>query len=221
MHIDVLIPTWNRLALLEATVKTILDSTHKDTTIFVVIDGNPRLLPVVSEWPVAVLYNKERRDWIYSINRSLQYARGDGVFYASDDLVFPPILLAELVVAMESHFPDGDGLIGVKQKPTGVDSAFGLMGRKFIEHFPNRHTFCPDFVHYASDFEIGRYARVHKKFFFCDTVTLLHHRSFDETYTLAHKIKQRDRGISVKRRGKGLIWGTTFERVTDGGIVSR
>ncbi len=44
MHIDVLIPTWNRPILLEAAVKTILDSTHKDTTIFIVIDGNPRLL---------------------------------------------------------------------------------------------------------------------------------------------------------------------------------
>ena len=221
MHIDVLIPTWDRLVLLEATVKTILDSTHKDTTIFVVIDGNPKLLPIVNGWPVAVLYNQERRDWIYSINRALQYAQGDGVFYASDDLVFPPTLLGELVVAMESYFPDGDGLIGIKQNPTGVDSAFGLMGRKFIDHFPNRHAFCPDFVHYGSDFEIGRYARVHKKFFFCDTVTLLHHRCFDSTRSLAQKIRQHDRGISVQRRAKDLIWGTTFERVADGGIVSR
>lgn len=214
MHVDVIIPTWNRPALLEKTVESILASTHKDVAIFVVIDGNPKLLPIVSGWSMAVLYNKERKDWIYSINRALQYARGDGVFYASDDLEFPPTLIAELVAAMESNFPDGDGLIGIKTKPTSVQGAFGLMGRKFIEHFPDRQTFCPDFVHYSSDFEIGRYARVHKKFFFCETVTLLHHRRFDETSSLAHMTRQRDRGIMSQRRGKSLIWGTTFERVT-------
>lgn len=214
MHVSVIIPTWNRPALLNQTVKSILASKHKDLTIFVVIDGNPVLQPIVAQWPVTMIYNTERRDWIYSINRALQDTQGDAVLYASDDLTFPPELISELVKALKNHFPDGDGLIGIKTKPTSVQGAFGLMGNKFIDHFPGRQAFCPDFIHYASDFEIGRYARVHKKFFFCETSILLHHRWCDETTKLAWSTKKRDRGISVKRRGKGLIWGTTFERVT-------
>ena len=215
MHVDVIIPTWNRLKLLRTAVDTILGSTHKDVTVLVVVDGNANILPVVAKWPVAVLFNKRRRDWVHSMNRALKYTTGDAVFYASDDLEFPPDLIAEIVAVMGARFPNGDGLVGIETKPTSSQGAFGLMGKKFIEHFPDRQVFCPDFVHYSSDFEIGRYARTHNKFFFCDTATLVHHRLFDETCGLARQARQRDRGIMAQRRGKDLIWGTTFERAAE------
>lgn len=215
MHVDVIIPTWNRLKLLRTAVDTILGGTHEDVTVVVVVDGNANILPVVAKWPVAVLFNKQRRDWVYSMNRALRYTMGGAVLYASDDLEFPPDLIEKVVAAMNVHFPNGDGLVGIKTEPTSVQGAFGLMGKKFIEHFPGRQVFCPDFVHYSSDFEIGRYARVHDKFFFCDTATLVHRRLFDETYGLARKARQRDKGIMAQRRGKNLAWGTTFERVVE------
>ena len=221
MHVDVIIPTRGRPAALEKNVKSILNSTHKDVTIFVVIDGDPSLLPIVAKWPVAVIYNKDRRDWVYSINRGMQYARGDGVLYAVDDLEFPPIMIAELVKAMETHFPGGDGLIGMKQKPTAVQGAIGLMGRKFIDHFPRRHVMCPDFIHFSCDFEIGRYARVNNKFFYVETATLLHHHLRDKTNSLVQQTKLRDRGISSQRRPKEFIWGTTFDLITEGRWADR
>ena len=216
MHVDVIIPTIGRPAALEKNVKSLLNNTHKDLTIFVVIDNDPKLLPLVTQWPVAIIYNSTRRDWPYSINRGLQYAQGDAVLYAVDDLEFPPTMIDELVKAMDVHFPDGDGLIGMKQKPTAVQGAIGLMGRKFINHFPRRHTFCPDFIHFSCDFEIGRYARVNNKFFYVESSTLLHHHKRDKTNALVQKTKLRDRGIMSQRRTKGLIWGTTFDLVTEG-----
>ncbi len=215
MHVDVIIPTWDRPKLLRETIDSFMAGTHKDVSVFVVIDGNSKLIPKVSSWPVAVLYNRTRKDWIYSMNRALKYTTGDAVFYGSDDLVCPPTLLAEMVAAMKKHFPDGDGLIGIKTTPTSVQGAFGLMGKKFIEHFPDRQTFCPDFTHYASDFEIGRYARRAKKFFFCESVVIKHKRRCDETTQLAWGVKADDKGVSKLRRGRSLIWGITFDRVTE------
>ena len=85
MHIDVIIPTVNRPLLLRETCNSLAASTHKDMTVFIVVDGNKDLLNMVASWKVAVIFNRKRRDWVFSMNRALQYARGDAIVYASDD----------------------------------------------------------------------------------------------------------------------------------------
>lgn len=214
MRVDIIIPTWNRPESLTKTVQTILSGTYKNTTIFIVIDGNADLISLTCRWPVAILFNKKRRDWVYSINRALLFAKGDGVIYASDDLEFEPTCIEIAVRRMLLKAPDLDGLVTIKQDVRGCSTAFGLLGRKFIDRFPGRQVLCPDFIHYGSDGEIGRFARSIGRLYICDEAKVKHRRPHDETFHLAKPVEQRDIGLLRKRKEMGLLWGHSFERLT-------
>ena len=218
MHVNIIIPTYNRPVLLMETIHSIKHNSYKDVSIFVVVDGNREILDKILLEKVAVLFNPERRDWIYSINRGISYAISDAVMYAADDLVFKKDCLEKAVRAMEEKFPDGNGLIAINQTVGGITSAFGLMGRKFIEHFPARRVFCPEFIHYSSDSEIGLYARNNNLFHYCEDAIMDHKRLKDDTWRKANEIKNKDYETRVLRRGRGLIWGDSFELVTEKGV---
>ena len=214
MHIDVIIPTVNRPLLLRQTCNSLMASTHKDLGVFIVVDGNKELLNMVASWKTAVLFNSKRRDWIFSINRALQYARGDAVIYASDDLVFDPHCIERAAAHMVAVAPDLDAVVAITQDVKGCSTAFGMLGRTFIERFPGREVFCPDYVHYASDFELGRFARSVGKLFICDDAKVTHRRPKDQTYRLAKPVERRDVSLMQARRAKGLLWGQSTERLT-------
>jgi len=212
--INIIVPTYDRLESLKRMIKSVTDGDYKDIHIFVVIDGNREIHLNFPVLPVTVIRNEERMDWVFSINRVLrEMGDADAVIYASDDLEFPPHGISKAVKAMKEHFPDGDGLVGLKQSCAGGDSAFGLMGRKFIERFPNRQVFCPDYIHYVSDREIGRFAKSVNKFFFCKDVIIKHDRSKDKTRELALKILGTDKATKAERARKGFLWGRDFERI--------
>ena len=214
MHIDIIIPTVYRPQLLRDTINSLATSTHKDLTVFVVVDGNKELLEMVTRWKVAVLFNRKRKDWIFSMNRALQYAHGDAVIYASDDLVFEPECVEIAARSLLQREPELDGLLAITQSVKGCSTAFGMMGRTFIERFPGRQVFCPDYVHYASDFELGRYARSINKLYLCPEAKVLHHRLRDRTWNLAKPIEVRDITIQTQRKEQGLLWGRDFTRLT-------
>lgn len=199
------------------TIHSIKCNSYKDVSIFVVVDGNREILEKVLPEEVAILFNPERRDWVYSINRGIFYATSDAVMYAADDLVFQEDCLEKAVRAMDGKFPDGNGLVAINQTVRGVISAFGLMGRKFIEHFPGRRVFCPEFIHYSSDFEIGRYARNNNLFHYCEDATMNHERLKDDTWRKANEAKQKDYEVATRRENRGLVWGDSFELVTGKG----
>jgi len=147
------------------------------------------------------------------MNRALRLAVSDVAMYAADDLVFRPDCLAIAVAELKKRYPDGNGLVCMNQTVVGCSSAFGLMGRKFIEHFPNREVFCPDYTHLASDFELGKYARANNIFHYCKEAVMNHHRGHDETWQHVAKIKDQDLQIQSQRVERGLIWGNSWERL--------
>jgi len=214
MKVSVIIPTYDRLEKLKRTIKSILEGDYNKIHIFVVIDGNKEMHLNFPSLPVTVIRNEERMDWVFSINRALrEMGDADAAIYAGDDLEFPPHSISRAMEAMKKHFPDGDGLVGLKQSCAGVDSAFGLMGRKFIERFPNRQVLCPDYIHYVSDREIGQFAKSINKFYFCKDVIIKHDRSKDKTRELALKILGTDKATKAERARKGFLWGRDFERI--------
>jgi len=150
-----------------------------------------------------------------SMNTLLQYAHGDAVLYASDDLTFEKNCIEKAVKILKEKFPDTDGLIGIKQDIKGCSSAFGLIGKKFIERFPHRCVFCPDFIHYSSDFELGRFARNINKWSYCESALVHHKRLKDKTWQVAHKVRDRDFQTMKLRREKKLFWGHSFELATE------
>jgi len=213
MHIDVLIPTYDRLELLKKCIKSIMDGDYKDVSIFIVVDGNRKMIDKLKNEPVEVLFNPERMDYIISMNRLMKHTKGDAVLYGSDELTFSPDCISNAVKAMKEHFPDTDGLIALKQVNKEGGAAFGLLGRKFIDRFPDSAVFCPEFIHYAGDTELKRFARSIDRFYQCREAIVDHPRLNDNTFRLARKVKIRDKQIYKRRKNKKLLWGNSFERI--------
>jgi len=217
MKVIVIIPSCSstRIPLLINTVETIQAGEYKNVHPIIVADGNPQIERVAREklHHVTVIMNEKRMDWVFSINRVLREFDSDYYIYASDDLNFRSGCIKYAVVKMQKCFPDGFGVVGIGKKKR---AAFGLFGRKWAEHFPNRQVFCPDFIHYASDSELMRAVNRLGKYAFPPerTSMVLHSRMKDETWRLAKQVRTRDHRIRIERQEKGYLWGVDFNLIT-------
>jgi len=214
MKVTVLITTYDREELLRKCIKSIKDSYYEDISIFVIVDGNKALYHKLLSENMPMLFNEERMDYVYAMNRALRHMEiTDAILYASDDLEFAPDCISKAVQMLQENFPDGDGLIGLNQQNRryGSKSAFGLVGKKFINRFPDCQMFCPKYVHYGSDTELGNYARSLGRFRFCEEAMLLHFIVKDETDRLVRPVRKIDEALRESRESKGLIWGKKFE----------
>lgn len=215
--VTIIIPTYDRAEFLKRTVETIIDGDYKAIHIFIIIDGNKEYCMdfIDSSNPLVTIFRNEKRmDWICSMNRGLsEIGDADAVIYASDDLEFPSYIISEAARALKKHFPDGDGLVGLSQGGGTPQASFGLMGRKFIERFPNNQAFCPNYIHYGSDWELREFALSIDKFYFCKDAILKHSKLMDKTMKLGLKVFDRDQSIKRKRVKRGFLWGKTFDMV--------
>lgn len=217
MHVDILIPTYDRLELLKKCVKSITDGNYKDISIVVIVDGNKEMLDGFKDEPIEILFNPKRMDYVISMNKAMKQTKGDAVIYASDDLVFHSNCISNAVKAMKKHFPDTDGLVALKQVDKEGGAAFGLLGRKFINRFPDSAVFCPEYIHYASDTELRRMAKHFELLYQCREAIVDHSRLHDNTFDLAREVKNHDRWIYRRRKERQFLWGLNFELITQNG----
>ena len=217
MKVVVIIPTCSseRLPLLIQTVESIQVGSYKNVHVVIVADGNSHIQEIANKklHNVSVLLNKERRDWVFSINRVLKEFNSEYYVFASDDLIFPPDCIKHAMATMQKRFPDGFGVVTISKKNR---CPFGLMGRKFVEHFPDCQVFCPELIHYGGDSELMRAIRKLDIFAYPPErgSQVKHSRLKDETWRIARKIRGRDRAIFYKRQEKGYLWGVDFKLIT-------
>ena len=223
MIVNIIIPTYKRFESLKKTMHSIKNSDYKETFTTIVADGFDDRNDHFEDSQTNVLYNSERKGWIFSMNRVLNLIDGDLYFYGADDIQFFPDCISKLVNAMKEIFPTGDGLVSAKQhvllsqdrikyKKTG--GAFGLMGRKFVDRFPDRAVFCPDYFHGGSDRELRNFAVRAGAYHLCQDAIVLHSRAEkDETRRLRKEASPQDNEIKKIRRDRELFWGETFERI--------
>ena len=216
MKVIIIIPTCSseRIPMLIKTVESIQAGTYKDVHPIIVADGNPKIYEVATKrlHNVSVISNRERKDWVFSINRVLKEFDSDYYIYASDDLFFPPDCIEYAMATMQKHFPNGFGVVSIGKKGR---AAFGLFGRKWAEHFPDRQVFCPDFIHYAGDSELMRTVSKLGIYVFPPQRESMvrHSRMKDETWRLARAVRTRDHTIRREREEKGYMWGVDFNLV--------
>jgi len=215
--ITIAIPTCSseRIPLLIRMIESVQAGTYKNVHPVIVADGNPYIQKVANKklHNVSVISNKERMDWVFSMNRVFREWDSEYYIYASDDLVFPPHCIKKAMQTMQQSFPDGFGVVTITKKNR---CPFGLIGRKLVEYFPDRQVFCPDYIHYRSDTEFQKTVKELKIFAFPPERTnqVEHLRRKDGTWRLANKIKSRDSRIFNMRQEKGYLWGIDFNRVT-------
>ena len=216
MKVTIAIPTCssNRIPMLIQAVKSIQAGSYKNVHPVIVADGNPHIAEVANKQlhNVTVISNTERRDWVFSINRVLKEFDSDYYIFASDDLIFPPDCIECAIARMQECFPDGFGVVSIGKKNK---CTFGLFGRKFADHFPDRQVFCPDFIHYAGDSELMRTVRELGKYAFPPKrdSSVQHSRLKDDTWRLARGVRTRDHMIRDERYAKGYIWGVDFNLI--------
>jgi len=209
----------SRTPMLIKGIESIQANTYKNVHVIVVADGNLDIFETTGTYfenkkseNVTIILNKERRDWVFSVNRVFKEFDSDYYIYAADDLFFPRACIEYAMIKMGERFPDGFGVVGIGKKHK---CAFGLFGRKFVEHFPNRQVFCPDYIHYGSDSELlqtinkmGKIAQIAHR-----PSSVAHHHMKDETQRLAEGFRVRDQAIFRQRTEMGLSWGIDFRRI--------
>ncbi|MBA7716572.1 hypothetical protein ES703_125646 [subsurface metagenome] len=222
MHVNIMIATHDRWELLKQTLLSLWKQTYKDFSVHVIVDGN---LDNIPEWLKRADINlggcKERGDVVAAWGAITGGCKTGALFNAADDLVFHPSCLSHAVYAMQNRYPRGLGVIGINQlqggSPKGRKYAFTLMNREYIDHFPGRIVFCPDYIHYRSDMEHGIYAQTIRKFTVCLAAKVEHvskgSRLNDRTTQLGKMVYKRDRHTWHMRQERGYLWGKNFKRL--------
>lgn len=213
-HVNVCIPTFDRFDLIRQTIRSILGGNYRPISITIIVDAGlkayyDRLWKYYKIKPFAnvkLIFNEKRLGWPRSTNRIFRETDHDYYLYASDDLIFRPDTITKLMADMNKHFPDGDGVIGITQNlGKFCPAAFGLVGRKWINRFPNRQMMYPKYIHFCSDSELWRYSRSIKRFYL-SKATVHHNRPFDNCKKLAQTTLTRDRRIWFPRRDAEKFW---------------
>jgi cellulose synthase/poly-beta-1,6-N-acetylglucosamine synthase-like glycosyltransferase len=201
MKVHVVIPTYRRPEKLARCLASLERQTYPDVEVLAIED--------------------EGREFAIGIWNRLAPTVTEGAFvYLCDDVELDPGCLAAAVEALSTRWPDTDGVIGFHQrniqgKAGTAQSAMGMIGARFLDRFPGRQPFCPDYSRFHFDSELGVAARQLGRFHFCLAASLLHYHpahykaELDETHAVVRDPAevQLDRVVWERRRAAGLVWG--------------
>ena len=212
LHVDIVIPTWRRQEKLERC----LDSIQRQTYPYI----NVHAINDVDRLFAFGVWNRFLADW------DNPWRDGDCFVYICDDVELSPGCIAAALCDLERLWPDGDGMVGFHQSIAGRTdgwsaSAMGLVGRAFAERFPDRQLFCPDYTRFHADAELGAYAKSLCRLSYCQGANLIHYHpahvksEMDETHRIVREpaAVAADKAAHEARKARGLVWGTSFERV--------
>ena len=160
------------------------------------------------------------------INDLVSISTADAVLILADDVELQAGCIDKATRAMEASFGESgyDGVIGINQMNVPhvndvTEFAFCMIGRAFIDRFPGRQVFCPDYYHFSGDTELGLYAKSVERFVFLPHACLIHHhpdastRAADATHRHGRTKRHEDAQTRHIRREKGLLWGASSELV--------
>jgi len=224
MIVNVIIPTHDRINILKKTIDSLLNSDYPELKIWICVDGNRNMIRAIKDHcpnhDVKILHNKRRMDAIFSYNKILSAIDNEGaILNATDDLVFYPGTISTAVAKLERTFRDTDGVIGLNQyqdgNPKGRKYAFCLIGRKFAERYPGRQIYCPDYIHFNSDRELGFHAQNVRKFCFLPAAKIVHIRLPDNTTKLGRTVYVRDKRMYRERQARKILWGLSFKLIAN------
>lgn len=216
MHVNVLIPTRNRWELLRRTLESVAQSTYKNTSIHLVVDADYGVIPEwLSKYEIDFIVDSGSNNLVTQIGNAISKLNIGAVLGSGDDSIFRPNCIELVVNAMQQHFPNSMGVVGLNQhidgKPFGNKGVYSMLNRQFLDHFPNGNPFCPDYVHFGVDKEITDYAMYAGVFYSCEEAIVEHIRPDDDTTRRGNVHIWTDAGIYTERQKKGYLWGKNFD----------
>lgn len=230
------IATYKRPEKLDKLIQSIWQNDYKDYEVVILYEqsdtaSNNYIYKYINHPKIHIRPSKNKEYVISNWNRFYkEYAPYANYTLALvDDITLMPDCLSSIINKINLTFPDGDGVIGLKQQyPKGIDVKYNsagqvLIGRKFLERFKdiNYQICCPNYKQWFQDDELLSYAKSVDKFNTSDNVSLIHYHpaytpgaKIDETHKIVRgDLMQKDRDIYNKRKMKGLIWGKSWELI--------
>jgi len=230
MKLDIVIPTKWRKEKLDNCLNALLKSIHDDTT---------DIYLYFSEEDEAKMYNQvfvgvenvkvHLLDFEYRVppfwNTHLKNMTADGMCYMNDDVEVFEDTVEKIKLEFYRYFVDYDGVVGLNQLNLNefqkVEGAFGVIGAKYADRFPDRQVFCPDYYRFYGDFELMKQAKEVGKFHFSHEAQLVHNhpcinKKFqDATHADVRKHIAKDKHTFKIRQARGLLWGKSWELINE------
>ena len=226
MNIDIAIPSYDRtdrlrtcLASVAAAVDNLESGDSATTRVFLGRQQDMDAIQLQLAPREDVLLCAYTVDFIASDfwNHAFKDVSSSGLFCLVDDQEIDPDALCQVLAALKRS--DGDCVIAMNvTNGGGVYCASPiLVGRRFMERFPDNAVFCPDYHCLYFDEELHRYASDIHRWVACpESKALHHHPSFtglrpDATHYRSRRNKTKDVQMHAVRRSQGLVWGASWE----------
>lgn len=228
LSLRICIPTLNRRDKLQVCLNSIFKGAKTDKVKVSIYFGNKEELEFfkkqLSNIPAVECNYLESYRVPDFWNARLDELKEDALLYITDDVEFYDDTIANIISEYKSRFPDTDGVMGITQanipSSQAVESAFGVIGTKYANRFPDRQVWPVDYNAFFCDFELWLFAKKINKFFLSSKARLFHaHPAFtgekpDETHTSIRRFLKTDKKTFETRKSKGYLWGENFHRLT-------
>ena len=156
-------------------------------------------------------------------NSYLKDMKADALLYLNDDTELYEDTLEVVIEDFQREFPDTDGVLGLNQvnikDPHKVESAFGVIGTKYADRFPNRQVWCPDYHRFYGDWELWKHAKDRGRFYFSPVARINHYHPCTDTkledathYAVRTYLKQ-DKITFQRRQALDLLWGKDYKLI--------
>lgn len=230
MRLDVVLPTLNRKNKLTACVESISKARKQyDVNLHIYFSRKEDFIDYTEEW-IQSKYTDYRKCTIFW-NEHLKQMKADAMAYFNDDILVNENTFDELYQTFLNKFVDYDGVMGINQsnipKEKGLQSAFGVIGSKYADRFPDRQVWCPDYYRFYGDAELMKFAKSINKFYYAENVQITHlhpshvQHTADSTHSMVRKWRTKDGEIKHKREILNkLLWGREWRLVDENDFTS-
>jgi len=225
-HLDLIIPTRNRLDKLERMLDSIEFSRIQfDFSVIIVTDNDPisaekmRQDSRVSKVIEVDSKNGTPIGSVYCRNQGTMLAE-DGVSWGVDDVVYDGQDFFNIAFEKyNSIFSNDEGVLAFNvlnnkhrvRKPGQSRCGMGMVGQQWLSQYPKKQLFYPGYFHFSCQ-EIVRLGKKFSKLEFAEELKVYHlspcaGEVVDTTHVDARKYRMKDMKVSGDRKNAGLIWG--------------
>lgn len=207
-QICIVIPSYSRTDLLEKAIDSALNQDYPNIMVYVLTMCFPEIHERIrnkyySNDKVRIYFFPKQAGWVECQN-FISSTTHTNILYGADDIELYPDCVSVAWKTLNEKFPDLDGVVGLNQVNLAghnpYKGAFGLIGRTYLNHFPNRKWLMPNFFGHFSDMYSTEVADKQGKFYFEPEAKLTHHHPLvtkvnDESTQEIRKKHEQDRNV--------------------------
>lgn len=225
MLLKIVIPTLNRLEKLKNCINSIIKAKRNFNVELIICFSNLYEIKTIKSlfkqfnWiKYKLIKNYKVPEFWNSFCKELK--KDECLMYLNDDIVLKDDTIKYTFELYPKFFPNFDGVVGIRQENIpenqALPTAFGIIGYKFTENFPNKEILCPEYFRFYADRELYLYTTKTNKFKFSSVISLIHyHPAFykhlaDDTHKKVRLYWNKDHQTYLKRQELGYIWGINF-----------